>query len=388
MKHELRIVTIWLVACLILRASLIFPHRDIGDVGIVNAGLQLLLFILSIQIAKNCDSQQRYVFINFSVFFGFTLLLFATVFVGYSLFPGSLSAGAIYHVYVNKIGLNFTLLFALVFLSVEYYRPYWRAGRKYLITTTSTLALLAVFFYPYLFDPLHGRVEREYVAICKLTSAHSNFVKEFGREPVANDLADTLIAASSANGNTLFRTKHDAVELVEDLVPYLKAGGVITIFWKPLDLKSIYVDGIVITLIVVILISLYRQNKPFGAYNDKILLLFLIFCSVEMFDTYGSTQSSSSENYKWIYEIGQYVGIMSFLIMVYTFDLKLRFVLSVTGKYYERVLHEAPAKITRWRDEIDTFILKTFFKQTAITRQLGHFVELQHPTTTEENHEY
>jgi len=170
MKHELRILAIWLAAILILRFSLMLPHRDVEIVGILNAGLQLLLFIISVQIARHSDSQQRYVFVNFAIFFGFIVLLFAGAFIGYALFPGSSYASVIYHVYVNNVGLNFTLLFALVFLAVEYYWPHWKASRKYVITTTFCLAVIAAFYYPYLFDPLHGRDEPEYVALGKLTS--------------------------------------------------------------------------------------------------------------------------------------------------------------------------------------------------------------------------
>ena len=94
--------------------------------------------------------------------------------------------------------------------------------------------------------------------------------------------------------------------------------------------------------------------------------------ALEIFHNYGYVHSYSTETYHVIFKLGQYFTIVVLLLLVYTFDLKLRFVLSPAGNYYEKILETSPARITRWRDEIDNLILKTFSKNTKILKHIGY----------------
>ena len=89
---------------------------------------------------------------------------------------------------------------------------------------------------------------------------------------------------------------------------------------------------------------------------------------------------SSYEGYRSIFVAGQYVTVANFIIMVYAFDLKRRFVCSVSGRFYEQSIHEAPERITRLRDEVDTYILNSFFKNQGSSKSVGLFSKLNHNT--------
>jgi len=83
------------------------------------------------------------------------------------------------------------------------------------------------------------------------------------------------------------------------------------------------------------------------------------------------------ESYRLIFITGQYFTILCLICMVYAFDLKLRFVLSVTGRYYEYAIQHQPERVTRWRDEFDRYILRSFFWNNKTSNRLAEF---QHST--------
>jgi hypothetical protein len=49
------------------------------------------------------------------------------------------------------------------------------------------------------------------------------------------------------------------------------------------------------------------------------------------------------------------------------FGLRLRFVTSVAGEFYENELVHSAQRITRWRDGLDNIILHHFFNPKAVT---------------------
>ena len=59
--------------------------------------------------------------------------------------------------------------------------------------------------------------------------------------------------------------------------------------------------------------------------------------------------------------------------MVYVFSMRLRFILTAVGKYYEGMVVAQPDQVTRWRDEIDNVILRNFFKGKKYLGRLASF---------------
>src|ERR1043166_4074675 len=142
MKHEMRILGEWVGAILLLRLALIFPHRDLNSIGLINIALQLLLFILCVDIAWHSSSSQEYVYANFALFFGFSIPLLGSSFVGESLFHEDVYSPLYYHLYVNKVGLNLTLLFSILYVLMDYFSGSSRAVWKY--GASVTLAAIIV----------------------------------------------------------------------------------------------------------------------------------------------------------------------------------------------------------------------------------------------------
>ena len=133
-----------------------------------------------------------------------------------------------------------------------------------------------------------------------------------------------------------------------------------------------YIQFVIVLLLAFFLVTNYVSNKPHGAYLDKILFLFFLLCPIEIAHLFAYISSSTQAAYQSVFAVAQYATVVCLLLMVYAFDLRLRFVLSATGKYYEEALTTSPSKVTRWRDEIDNLILKVFVRKRS-NKQLGHY---------------
>jgi hypothetical protein len=105
----------------------------------------------------------------------------------------------------------------------------------------------------------------------------------------------------------------------------------------------------------------YKKDPPQGAYVDKIMFLFLLICSMDIVHNWGFIKSIEWNSFGEIFRIGQYVTILIELLMVLFFSLRLRFITSVQGEFYEAELAAHPQQISRWRDWVDNMVLAKFF---------------------------
>jgi len=366
-KYEIRILIVWIVVCIAFRLLLLLPHRYFDDAALLNVWAQLLLFLLSVYIAKNSKGSQRFVFINLAVFFGFVIPLCASSFIGTTLFPNSQYAGSLYHIYVNKIAKNLVLLFTVFYLVFDYAFTPRTVAVKYLVSFALAAGVVVVFYSHILFHPFGLYEEPEYVALRKMETSSQAFVARSGRQPTDNELASAVGTSINATGLP------QVLGMVQSLLPYLKEGGETSLFWKPLDLKSIYVNCIVLSLVGWYLFLLYKGKYPYSSYMDKIVAMFIIFSALEIIHNFGYIYSESLGQYRGLFKVGQFFSVVCYIIMVYAFDLKLRFSLSVTGRYYETALQKSPQSVTSWKDEIDRFLSRSFFEQDRFKVSLGHF---------------
>lgn len=374
MKYEVRIIVVWIALCAAFRLLLFLPHRYFDDAALLNVWVQLLLFLLSVYVAKNSQGSQRFVFINLAVFFGFVIPLFASSFIGTTLFPHSEHAGLLYHIYVNKIGKNLVLLLTVFYLVFDYAFTPRTAAVKYLMSVALAVGIVFVFFFRILFHPYGLYNEPEYAVLQEMEASSQAFIAQSGQEPTDNELAYAISTSNKAMDPAQSQTDFPrSVGMIRALRPYLNEGGETSVFWKPLDLRGIYVNCTVLLLVGWYLFLLYKGKYPYSSYMDKIAVMFIIFSALEIVHNFGYIYSESLGQYRGLFKIGQFFSVVCYVIMVYAFDSKLRFSLSVTGKYYETALQRSPQSVTSWKDEIDRFLGRSFFKQNQFTVSLGHF---------------
>jgi len=174
--------------------------------------------------------------------------------------------------------------------------------------------------------------------------------------------------ANSTNGAENARA--EKIEL-EKLSAYLARESEVVLFWKPLNLDTIYVNLTLIGLLIVSFLSKFFYDRPQGAYFEKISLLFFVFCSVEALQTWAFTKSTNNQLYYSIHSTAQYLIIVVLLAFVYVCSMRLRFLLSPVGQYYERQILLRPERVTRWRDEIDRLVLKSFLRKKTFVDRLA-----------------
>ncbi len=365
-------------------ASLLLPHRPFPWIATINHGLQVLLGLVCLYSAAHEKRRTRPIFINFAIFFLFSIPLQLSVFAGSVLFPTAPYATVFYHQYVNKVGYTLVLAFCVLYVAVDYFGRNMRASLKYGLTAAIILAFSYPLYFPYFEDPLRLYHRSEYVEFIQWNYAYDEATQTLGREPSDEELVRSFGAVNSSSD--VQRTPSSIIDELEKYRPYFGGANATTFFWRPFTMKSIAVNAFLVFTIGVVLLFKFLRDYAHAAYVEKILQTFFVFCMFEILHHWSYAQSPSYEIYRSVFGVGQYVTIMILLAMVYVFSMRLRFVLTALGKYYEGMIAAQPLQVTRWRDEIDNAILHYFFKGK---RYLGRLVNLQsndvQPTNKQEH---
>jgi len=234
---------------------------------------------------------------------------------------------------------------------------------KYLGTFVIVLLFFVYYFHPFLSDPLY-LYSTEEIQQWKTLNAHinSNQATSAVELPTAVELASEVRLQSWRNGVAVGDLyPEENIRRVEDLMPYLAGENWQVLFYKPLYLSIIYMNVMLIGFIVLFFGYQYKKDPPQGAYIDKIMFMFLLLCSMEIVHNWGFIKSLEWNAYTQMISVGQYITIFIELLLALFFGLRLRFITSVQGEFYESELAAHPQQVTRWRDWVDNVILSQFF---------------------------
>ncbi|MDH3252651.1 MAG: hypothetical protein OEM41_07650, partial [Ignavibacteria bacterium] len=109
---------------------------------------------------------------------------------------------------------------------------------------------------------------------------------------------------------------------------------------------------------------------PQGAYIEKFMFSLMIFCSVEALHSWSLVNIVESEKFLDLIVIGQYVSIGVLLSIIAFLSLRLRFVTSAKGEFYEQEIEARPLGITRWRDAVDDLVIAHFVSRDLTKGQM------------------
>lgn len=367
-----KIMLMWAAFLALHFLSLLLPHRQYSELGSVNLGLQWLIFLLCFRMTRRDVREFKPALINLAVLFGFSILQYLSIFVGPVIFRNETYASVYYHEYVNKFGHTAILALAVLYLIVEYRFLKWSTLKKYAVTISIAGLILIPLYYPCLKDPLQLYRTEEYSGYLAIKSAHDAIQKERGGEPTQAEVVEKALTSRKQQSGAL--TAEDIVRernRLNELTRYLENGGDLILFWKPLNLNTVYANGALVAFIFGFYILKFRRDTPHGAYFEKIIFLFLIFCSLEALHSWTYAQSVNTALYYSIHDVAQYLIIAVLLGFVYVCSVRLRFLLSPVGQYYERQIILQPERISRWRDEIDRLVLRSFLQKTPFVGRLG-----------------
>ncbi|MBI1803018.1 MAG: hypothetical protein HYR77_00990 [Ignavibacteria bacterium] len=230
--------------------------------------------------------------------------------------------------------------------------------RKYFFAFIVTLFFTVLYYHPFFNDPLYLYSIED----IKQWKTLSSQVPEGAEVPSALDLASKVKLQSWQDGHAVGDLYPDQnIKRIEYLLPYLERNNWRILFFKPLYLSNIYMNVMFIVFILLFFGYQYKKDPPQGAYIDKIMFLLLLFSSMEILHFWGYIKTVEYSLWDELFSVGQYITVLIELLMVFFFSLRLKFITSVQGEFYETELAANPQQISRWRDWVDNLILAHFF---------------------------
>ncbi len=374
MRFGSRILLLWAsgVAASVI-SLIVFPTAGAITPSIfLSYSLQLLLFIISIYIARHEPTRKnRLIFINFALFFSTSVLFHLYNFLGVSILPNIPYLRFYFTQFVALSTYFFLLALCVVYLAIDALFREFRSFQKYLLALAIVGGFFGYYYAPFFADPLYAYRTETALNFKELSQAATSFENREGRAPTAEELVQSTEMHMWRDGVQVGVLYPDErARRVNELFPYLPGESFKILFLAPLYRNVIYMNVICVGFILLFFGYQYRKDPPQGAYIEKIVFLLFLFCSMEILHAWSFIKSLEWQTFYEITGIGQYVSALFLLLICGFFWLRLRFITSVNGEFYELEIVSRPAGITRWRDWLDEMVIAHFFNRKAILGRL------------------
>jgi len=376
MKRLSHTLLLWLgIEAAYLASLLIFDFSHFDFAGFLNYSSQTLLFLLAISLVRREPARRnKFIFVNFAVFFGFSILAHLFNFVGSGeaseLIPGSLFfsdarfARMILDQYVFRGAYFFFLALAIVYLTIDVLFRDLRTVLKYGVAILIVGTFFGHYYRPFFEDPLYLHKTSDVRDWKVLDNAFRSYKEVHGKDPSV----EALSASVFEQGLMVNMTENR--ERIQELYPYLFGQNWQILVYKPLHLNQIYMSVVCVGFILLFFGYQFMKDPPQGAYIEKVMFALLIFSTLEIVHAYISIASLQWQAFHEMVTIGQYISIGVLLLIALFFMLRIRFVTSVNGEFYESELASSPSAITRWRDTVDNIVIEKFFNRKLILGRL------------------
>ncbi len=153
----------------------------------------------------------------------------------------------------------------------------------------------------------------------------------------------------------------EAIRRVEEIEPYLFGNNYNMLIYQPLNGLWWQTSAFTGVVILLTLLNWFLGGSPSGVYFERISVIVLSFSIFEVFHFHTYTNLASYSNYLDYFNIGALLSLLTVVILVLVFFLRLRFLLSHEGQYYESRLARGSAYIARWRDGFDNYVIQKLF---------------------------
>jgi hypothetical protein len=368
-----KISVIWLVLVTSVMGVFLFPHGSTPLVTIITNLLFVTLFVLSLFIViREKNWNNKAIFLNFTVFGAYFLISGLYPLTGISLFTTS-EYSRHFHYQYGTIYYHIFLLFAVVYLVIDMLFRQRRISIKYGLTVV-IVAFISISYYGDFFENpkyLYDNPDiNDFVAI---DQANYSLIQENGEKPTVEEIASIVQLNAWKKGKAIGELYHtEKVNRVDEMIPFLEGQNYLVLLMRPLNKANVLINTFAILFIFLFFAYQYKKDPPQGAYVEKIMFLLLIFVSLDTFHSWAYVKSVQWQVFMEFLVIGQYLTMMVLSLLTIFFGLRLRFISTVQGEFYEQQLVSNPERITRWRDWVDNFVLSYIFNsQTLVGRLLA-----------------
>ena len=359
MKTSFKIFLLWTVMMALYALSLIFlPHKEVSYPVIINRALLTLLFFITLYIyLKESNRKNKFIFLNFLIFFSLGFLAHLYSFVGRAFLTSYKYSAILYYQYFSALYV-LSLSVAVVYLVIDGLFRDLKVYQKYLASGTIVLFFFVWYFHPILTNPMYLYSTEEIHQWKTLAQS----VEHNADITSAEGLAQHVNLQTWRDGSPVgFLYPQENLKRIEELLPYLEGSNYLTLLTQPLHSNVISMNVMIIGFILLFFGYQYKKDPPQGAYIDKIMFVLLLFVSTEILHYWGYMHSVEWQSLTELFSVGQYITIMMLFMMVIFFSLRLNFITSVQGEFYESELVANPHQISRRRDWIDNIVLTRFF---------------------------
>lgn len=358
-------LAIWVATVIVMLGSFLLPHNDVEFVSILSNSVQLLLFILSVYLVKHESVKKtKFIFVNFAALFSLSLLFHLSRFVGTLFFTDTPFARLLSYQYINEAAYVFFFGFAICYVTIDVLFRDFRAYQKYLLTGAIIGGFFVYYYHPIITNPMHLYTTDEIIEWKEVDRAVASYTHERGTSPTVEELATTLTRESAPLLSRYSESERN--NRVASLLPYLAEDNYLTLLVKPLNQNSIHMGVLSIGLILLFFGYLYKKDPPQGAYIEKMMFFFLMLVSLEIFHNWSLMNVIEWNLSLQMIAVGELLSAFLLCVIALFFFLRLRFITTSYGEFYEAELVQSPTSITRWRDAFDNYVLAHFFSKDSM----------------------
>jgi hypothetical protein len=363
-----KILALWiaLVACTVTTQHF-FSTSEFYIAGDISFFLQLLLLVVALAVfLRDPNKKNRVIFINFAILFAVQSSSMLLDFVH----DGKLKFLILQYI---SFGLAYVLLgLAVVYLAFDVLFRDYRTYQKYLLSLAVVVGFFGYYYNPMLMDKdfAYTTAEvRDWKALDEYCASQSE--RTGGALPSIEELSGAVTLHSWNNGVAVADLWQDAnVARIQELYPYLEGDNYRLLVFRPIFQNVIKMCVVSIGFILLFFGYVYMKDPPQGAYIEKIMFLMLVYCSLEILHMWSTIHSLEWGSAMAIWSIGAYVSDFVLLLLTGVFLMRLRFITSVRGEFYEQELAANPSGVTRWRDGLDNVVIDGFFNRKMILGRL------------------
>lgn len=355
--------TFGILLAIIIGAWTALPHEATIPLSLFRQIVLLLLGVVSFSLVR-VERQRR----NKAMFALFTVLGLQQVLdIAYYfvpvLFPEARFAGFLYFQYVT-IAWGLTVQVACLVGSGMIINTRLSLPASLSVSLAPILLLSMMTFFPMLENPRYLYTVPAITDFRIIDRTWMELHAELRRAPEPEEIA-TRAGLSRWEGSRWagVLTHDEEVARVVDLEPYLFGDNYHNLVFKPLNelwWKGNLGAGVLLLLLI---LSWFVGDSPRGVFFERITILLLCFSVFEVFHYSTYADLKEYDTYGNFFSIGAFLSLLTVLGVIAVFLQRLRFVLSLEGRYYEQRLIEEPIRVSRWRDAVDDYIIRTFFSR-------------------------
>jgi hypothetical protein len=368
-----RYVFAWmLMISLILAGAMADGFAEWGRLlDIVCRGANSLLALISFSLSRReLGAGSKMMFLSFAICFGMNALA-TPLFQLLTFCMKSTDEWSRFFFYeYNLIGyfvLLSTSVFSLVLSNVFGPRRIWQknAATLFLVFGATTY-----FFSPIIEDPLYLVKVPELSNVKAVFGAMKQLSSEGNDSPSIEQVAARAdLQHGTDSGERTDISQQSKIAYATEAMKYIRNDDVYVLLYRPLWKSCAKMSLLLIIGLLVFVVHKFMKDSPEGAYIEKIAWCLLPYCSFEALHHHVYATIHSFKLFSSVLLIGGYISITCLLLLCLVFALRLRFIMSIEGGYYERQLLRDAAHVTRWRDSFDNWILRQFMDPGELDRR-------------------